>query len=88
MAPGTFAFFLFLAATIAVCFLVPKRVQWLALLAASLLYYSTFAAAMPVFLAATILATWGAALFLDKLNLADRTQAALYARANGLGISM
>ena len=47
MLPGTFSFFLFVAATVAACFLAPKRIQWLVLLAASLLYYATFATRGP-----------------------------------------
>lgn len=72
MQPGTFSFFFFLAATAALCFLAPKRWQWLVLLAASLAYYGTFATAAPVWLMATILATWGGALRLEKLNTAAK----------------
>lgn len=68
MQPGTFSFFAFLAATLVVCFVAPRRVSWLVLLAASLCYYSTFATAAPVWLAVTILATWGGALLLGRLN--------------------
>jgi D-alanyl-lipoteichoic acid acyltransferase DltB (MBOAT superfamily) len=75
MQPGTFSFFFFIAATVALCFVVPKRGQWLVLLAASLAYYMTFAAAAPIWLAVTILATWGGALRLEKLNTAAKAQA-------------
>jgi alginate O-acetyltransferase complex protein AlgI len=72
MQPGTFSFFLFIAVTIALCFAVPKRGQWLVLLIASLTYYITFATASPIWLAVTILATWGGALMLEKLNIAAK----------------
>lgn len=72
MQPGTFSFFFFLAATVALCFAVPKRGQWLVLLAASIAYYMTFATAAPVWLAATVLVTWGGALWLEKLNAAEK----------------
>ena len=72
MQPGTFSFFFFIAATIALCFVVPKRGQWLVLLAASFAYTMTFATAAPVWLAVTILATWGGALKLGKLNAAEK----------------
>jgi len=68
MQPGTFSFFFFLTASVALCFLAPKRGQWLVLLAASLAYYMSFANAAPVWLLVTILATWGGALRLEKLN--------------------
>ncbi len=68
MQPGTFSFFVFLAAAVAACFFTPKRWQWLILLAASLFYYSTFATRAPLWLAVTVLATWGGALALEKLN--------------------
>ncbi len=72
MQPGTFSFFLYLTETVAVCFAVPKKAQWLVLLAASLGYYMTFATAAPVWLLVTILATWGGALPLEKLNKAAK----------------
>ena len=72
MLPGTFSFFVFLTVTIAVCFAVPKRVQWLALTIASLAYYMSFATAAPVWLAVTILSTWGGALKLERLNAAAK----------------
>jgi D-alanyl-lipoteichoic acid acyltransferase DltB (MBOAT superfamily) len=75
MLPGTFSFFLFIAATITACFLVPKRIQWLVLLAASVFYYTTFATAAPVWLLVTILATWGGALLLDSLNVKFKAEA-------------
>ena len=72
MQPGTFSFFLFITAAIAVCFVVPKRAQWLLLLAASLAYSMTFATAAPQFLAVTIAVTWGGAMVLDRLNTAAK----------------
>ena len=74
MQPGTFPFFFFIAAAVALCFAMPKRWQWLMLLAVSLAYYMTFATAAPVWLMVTILATWGGALRLEKLNTAAKEQ--------------
>lgn len=68
MQPGTFSFFAFLAVTVAACFAAPKRWQWLVLLATGIYCYSTFATRAPLWLAITILATWGGALALEKLN--------------------
>lgn len=61
-------FLAFLAAALLLYYLVPKRARWLVLLAASAFFYVSYSARAAVYLLATIVLTFFAALVLERLN--------------------
>lgn len=69
----TLPFFLFVAALTLVYFLVPGKYRWVVLLAASYVFYWTNSRWLVLVLAATSLATYGVALWLQRIN--DRGKA-------------
>lgn len=72
-----FNFLIFLAAVLLVYFTVPRRFQWVCLLAASYVFYLAAGLKTAVFIGFTTLTTFGTGLWLGRLN--DRHQAALAA---------
>ncbi len=61
-------FFLFSAALFAAYFLLPRRFQWMVLLAASYVFYASFSLRMTMYLLFTTASVFGAALWVDTLN--------------------
>ena len=59
------SFLMSFALLLAVYYLIPKRFQWMLLLAASLLFYASFGAKYLIYLGVTALSTWGAAYLMD-----------------------
>ena len=66
------AFVLFLAATLTLYYLVPKKFQWMLLLAANLWFYLSGGVKAAAYLAFTTVTTWAAGLLLEKLNEAKK----------------
>ena len=71
----TLPFFLFVAALTLVYFLVPGKYQWLVLLLGSYVFYWTHSRWLALVLVGTSLATYGIALWLQRIN--DRGKAYL-----------
>ncbi|MDO4323068.1 MAG: MBOAT family O-acyltransferase [Lachnospiraceae bacterium] len=65
----TFGFLVFMAVTMAVYYLVPGKIQWAVLLAASAVFY--FCAATPytvIYLLVTIVTVWAGSNYIDKVR--------------------
>ncbi|MBQ9890591.1 MAG: MBOAT family protein [Firmicutes bacterium] len=63
----SFTFLAFLAAVFLLYYLIPKRFQWMLLLAASLVFYAFAGPTYLIYMAVTILSTWGAAYAMDRV---------------------
>ena len=61
-------FIIFLVLAVALYYIVPKKIQWIALLAANLGFYCFGGFKTVGYLVFTTLTTWGAGLLLEKLN--------------------
>lgn len=70
---NSLAFFIFLAITLLVYYLVPKKAQWAILLGASLVFYVSFSWKSLFFILSTILTVWGAGKLLAKLDAKQST---------------
>lgn len=79
-------FLALLAASLVLCFLLPKKVRWIALLAASVIFYAMAGAELLVYLASATLSTFLAGLVIDRLNR-RRAAAAADAKAKGLQVT-
>lgn len=72
MSISSAAFLLFLAVGAAAYYLTPRRYRYLVLLAASAYFYLAYSVRAAVYLSATILSTYGAALWLGRLHRDER----------------
>lgn len=68
MAFTSIAFLVFVPVTLIVYYLLPGKVQWLALLAASYVFYLQGSGSAVVWLIGVTLLTWGSAMVLERLN--------------------
>lgn len=80
MALTDFRFIVLLACCVLAYFLTPKRFRWLALLAASAVFYASYGAGQSVYILGCGLATYIAGLGLGALNRAMKAQGADKAR--------
>ena len=62
------AFFIFLAVTLILFYLLPKRFQWIVLLVASFVFYISFSWKFLFFIISTIATIYGATYGIDKIN--------------------
>lgn len=76
------AFVLFLAVLAAVYYLVPKRFQWIVLLAASLAFYVMAGVRSAVYILITAVSAYGAALLMNRIS---REQKAYFSAHKELG---
>ncbi|MDD2503134.1 MAG: MBOAT family protein [Clostridia bacterium] len=65
---ASFSFIIFIAVLVVLYYLIPKKWQWILLLAASYFFYSFAGAGYLVFIIATTLSTWYASIRLDRLK--------------------
>lgn len=72
MSVSSAAFLLFLAVGVTAYYLTPQKYRWLVLLGASVYFYLACGLRAAVYLLFTILATYGAALWLGRLHRAER----------------
>ncbi|MEG0090771.1 MAG: hypothetical protein RSA20_03030, partial [Oscillospiraceae bacterium] len=68
----TLEFVVFLALCVAAYYLLPKKMQWLVLLGASLAFYMGIGRRRVVFIVASAVSTWLAAQVLEKLNAREK----------------
>lgn len=68
MAFTSFAFFAFVAATVAVYYIAPLKFRWVVLLVASYIFYWLSSASTMVFLVATTVVTFVAGIFIGNIN--------------------
>ena len=66
MGLNSFLFVLFVAVSLFIYYVIPKKIQWLWLLVISYVYYITNSRGLVVFITATTLTTWYAGLTLEK----------------------
>lgn len=69
-------FILFVSLVVLIYFLVPKKLQWVVLLAASYAFYFITSLTMSVFLIASTAATFGAGILIGKINIKQATGSA------------
>ncbi len=65
---ASFSFIIFIAILVPLYYLVPKKWQWMLLLAASYFFYSFAGAGYLAFIISTTLSTWYASIRMDKLK--------------------
>ena len=82
MAFTSLTFVLLVLATVALYYLLPRRFQWLLLLAASMVFYLSGGGRTVIWLLAVAAVTWGCGLALQRLN--DQRKGADKARQNQL----
>ena len=81
MSINSFAFLIFLAASVLLYYAVPARRRWLVLLTASAFFYLSYSLRASVYLGITILLTYGAARWLQRMNLLQQAALEGLARA-------
>ncbi len=62
------AFFIFLAVTLILFYILPKKFQWIVLLVASFVFYISFSWKFLFFIISTIVTIYGATYGIDKIN--------------------
>ena len=63
----SYGFFGFLAALFLLYYLLPRRIQWVILLLGSLTFYAFSGPKYLIFMAITILTTYGSALWIERV---------------------
>lgn len=74
MSYSSFGFFVFLALTALVYYIIPKRFQWCALLAASYAFYLTSGVKQVLFIIATTMVTYIAGLMMQRIRDHAKTE--------------
>ena len=80
------SFFLFFPVVTLVCFLLPKKMRRVWLLAASYYFYMSWNASYAVLIAISTLTTWGGGLLMEKAEDKGRKRIAALCFAVNLGI--
>lgn len=68
----SYQFLLFLSVLVVLYYLIPKKLQWMLMLSAGLLFYASSGVAGLVCLSVTVLSTWGLGLYLGKKKKGEK----------------
>lgn len=71
-------FLVFVTATLGIYYIVPKKAQWMVLLAASYLFYCSVSFRYVGFILLTTVTTWAAALWIEKNDAAGKAELAAH----------